>query len=95
MKFFSTPSLRKRISPLYADHLPEQVRYRDSAGNEQIVSTASATVDQLAFAIQLAAEEQSTFNRRRNALEDLYLNARKAGAIGADRLSDIAWKEQP
>lgn len=94
MKFFSTPSLRKRISTLYAEHLPEQIRYRDNTGTEQTVSTAAATLDQLAFAIQLAAEEQTTFSRRRTALEDLYLNARKAGAVGADRLSDIPWKEQ-
>ena len=55
--------------------------------------THTATLDELAFAIQLASEEQSIASRRRCALDELYINARKAGALGADRLTDIAWKE--
>ena len=39
------------------------------------------------------SEEQSIASRRRCALDELYISARKAGALGADRLSDIAWKE--
>jgi hypothetical protein len=47
----------------------------------------------LAFALQLASEEQSIVSRRRSAIEDLYQNARKSGALGAERMTDIAWKE--
>ena len=86
-------TLRKHITPFYGDHLPEQIRYRDRAGLEVVVPLHTATLDELAFAIQFATEEQCLVSRRRSALDELYINARKAGALGADRLSDIAWKE--
>jgi len=86
-------ALRKHITPYYGNYLPEQLRYRDRAGREVVIPTHTATVDELAFAIQMAAEEQSLASRRRNALDELYINARKSGALGADRLSDIGWKE--
>ena len=86
-------TLRKHITPFYGDHLPEQIRYRDRAGREVVIPTHTATLDELAFAIQMASEEQSIASRRRCALDELYVNARKAGALGADRLYDIAWKE--
>ena len=86
-------ALRKHITPFYGDHLPEQIRYRDRAGREVVIPTHTATLDELAFAIQFAAEEQSLASRRRCALDDLYINARKVGAIGSDRLSAIDWKE--
>lgn len=90
----NTSALRKHVTSFYADHLPEQLRYRDRAGQEVvIVPTHTATLDELAFAIQMASEEQSIASRRRSALDELYVNARKAGALGADRLYDIAWKE--
>lgn len=93
MKFFSKFPLRKRASSFYSDHLPTELRYRNNVGDEVTVAAENATVDELAFAIQLASEEQSTVSRRRAALEDLYQNARKSGALGADRITDIAWKE--
>lgn len=86
-------TLRKHITPFYGDHLPEQIRYRDRAGREVVIPTHTATLDELAFAIQMASEGQSLASRRRAALDELYLNARKSGAIGADRISDIGWKE--
>ena len=86
-------ALRKHITPYYGDHLPEQLRYRDRAGREMVIPTHTATLDELAFAIQMASEEQSLASRRRNALDELYINARKFGALGADRLTDIGWKE--
>ena len=90
----NTAALRKHLTSFYADHLPEQISYRDRAGQEVvIVPTHTATLDELAFAIQMAAEEQSIASRRRCALDELYINARKASALGADRLCDIAWKE--
>jgi len=85
--------LRKRITSFYADHLPEQIRYRDRSDHEVVTPTHTATLDELAFAIQFASDEQTIVSRRRAALEDLYLNARKSGALGADRMTDIEWKE--
>lgn len=89
----NTAALRKHLTSFYADHLPEQLRYRDRAGREVLIPTHTATLDELAFAIQMASEEQSLASRRRAALDELYINARKSGALGADRLSDIGWKE--
>lgn len=86
-------ALRKRITTFYGDHLPEQIRYRDRDGREVVIPTMTATFDELAFAIQMASEEQSLASRRRAALDELYITARKSGALGADRLSDISWKE--
>ena len=109
MKFLNKLGLRKRVSSYYADHLPSDIRYRNRAGEEVSVPIENATVDELAFAfsvpienatvdelafaLQLASEEQSIVSRRRSAIEDLYQNARKSGALGADRMTDIAWKE--
>ena len=86
-------ALRERITTFYGDHLPEQIRYRDRDGREVVIPTMTATLDELAFAIQMASEEQSLASRRRAALDELYITARKSGALGADRLSDISWKE--
>ena len=61
-------TLRKHITPFYGDHLPEQIRYRDRAGREVVIPTHTATLDELAFAIQMASEEQSLASRRRAAL---------------------------
>ncbi len=93
MKFFNKRVLRKRVGSFYADHLPSDLRYRNRAGEDVSVPIENATVDELAFALQLASEEQSIVSRRRSAIEDLYQNARKSGALGADRMTDIAWKE--
>ena len=93
MKFLNKLVLRKRVGSFYADHLPNEIRYRNRAGEDVSVPTESATVDELAFALQLASEEQSIVSRRRSAIEDLYQNARKSGALGAERMTEIAWKE--
>ena len=45
------------------------------------------------FAEYEAALETVGCDVRRCALDDLYVNARKVGAIGSDRLSAIDWKE--
>ena len=93
MKFLNKLVLRKRVGSFNSDHLPSDIRYRNRAGEEVSVPIENATVDELAFALQLASEEQSIVSRRRSAIEDLYQNARKSGALGADRMTDIAWKE--
>lgn len=85
--------LRKHITSFYSDHLPEQIRYRDRAGREALIPTLTATLDELAFAIQMAAEEQTMAHRRRTAMDEIYIKARKYGAMGSDRLADIGWKE--
>ena len=65
MKFLNKLVLRKRVGSFYADHLPDEIRYRNRAGEEVSVPTEKATVDELAFALQLASEEQSIVSRRR------------------------------
>ena len=85
-------SLRKQLPSLYAEHLPDELRYRRADGNVVVVALDAATVDELAFAIQTATEEASALNRRRNALEDLHTEARKRAARGTDRIADIAWE---
>ncbi len=93
MKFLNKFVLRKRVAAFYADHLPTEIRYCNGSGDEVSVPTENATVDELAFAVQLASEEQTAVSRRRAALEDLYQNARMSGALGADRMTNITWKE--
>jgi hypothetical protein len=93
MNFLNKLLPRKAVGALYADHLPKEILYRNRSGDEISVPTESATVDELAFALQLASEAQLIGSRRRAAIEDLYQNARKSGALGADRMTDIAWKE--
>ena len=85
-------SLRKQLPSLYAEHLPDELRYRRADGNVVVVALDAATVDELAFAIQTATEEASALSRRRNALEDLHTEARKRAARGTDRIADIAWE---
>lgn len=85
-------SLRAQLSPLYGDHLPDDIRYRTAAGHDVVVVLDAATVDELAFAIQTANAEALALSRRRSALEELYAEARKRAARGADRLANIAWK---
>ena len=70
MKFLNKLVLRKRVGSFYADHLPSDIRYRNRAGEEVSVPIENATVDELAFALQLASEEQSIVSRRRSAIED-------------------------
>ena len=93
MNTINTSTLRKRVSSLFAENLPEQIRYRDRDGHEVVIPTHTATLDQLAFNNKIDNDEQSLASRRRCALDDLYVNARKVGANGAERRSAIGWKE--
>ncbi len=84
--------LRKQLPSIYGDSLPTEIHYRNSDGNVVIVALDTATVDELAFAIQTANAEASALSRRRNALEDLHTEARKHAARGAEHIADIAWE---
>ena len=84
--------LRKQLPSIYGDSLPTEIHYRNTDGNVVIVALDTATVDELAFAIQTASVEASALNRRRNALEDLHTEVRKRAARGADRIADIEWE---
>lgn len=85
-------SLRKQLPPIYGEHLPDDIRYRDTDGRDVVVALDAATVDELAFAIQTANEEASAISRRRIALEELHTEVRKRAARGADRIADVAWE---
>ena len=84
--------LRKQLPSIFGESLPTDIHYRNADGNMVAVALDSATVDELAFAIQTASAEASALNRRRNALEDLHTEVRKRAARGADRIADIAWE---
>ena len=85
-------SLRKQLPSHYAEHLPDELRYRCADGQEVIVALDAATVDELAFAIQTANAESLALGRRRAALEDLHAEVRKRAARGADRIADVSWE---
>lgn len=85
-------ALRKQLSSIYGDHLPSEIRYRDTGGHEVVVALDAATVDELAFSIQTSNEEALALSRRRIALEELHTEARKRAARGADRIADISWE---
>ena len=93
MKFLNKLVLRKRVGSFYADHMPDEIRYRNRVGEDVSVPTESATIDELAFALQLPSGVQSIVSRRCSAFEDLYQKARKSGVLGADRMTAIAWQE--
>ena len=84
--------LRKQLPSIFGESLPTDIHYRNADGTMVAVALDSATVDELAFAIQSASAEASALNRRRNALEDLHTEVRKRAARGADRIADIAWE---
>jgi hypothetical protein len=81
--------LRQRAPSLYSEFLPADIRYRNAAGHSEIVALESATVDELAFAIQTLHREVSVITRQRVALEDLYTALRLRLARGADRVIDV------
>ena len=84
--------LRKQLPSIFGESLPTDIHYRNADGNVVAVALDTATVDELAFAIQTASAEASALNRRRNALEDLHTEVRKRAARGADRIADLAWE---
>lgn len=86
------PSLRKQLGSLYGEHLPDQIRYHRADGQQVVVALETATVDELAFAIQTANAESMALGRRRNALEELHTEVRKRAAHGADRIADVSWE---
>ena len=45
MNTINTSTLRKRVSSLFAENLPEQIRYRDRDGHEVVIPTHTATLD--------------------------------------------------
>ena len=84
--------LRKQLPSIYGESLPTDIHYRNTDGNVVIVALDTATVDELAFAIQTANAEALALGRRRTALEELHTEARKRAARGADRIADVAWE---
>ncbi len=85
-------SLRKQLPSIYGEHLPDEIRYRRADGQDVVVPFDTATVDELAFAIQTANAESLALGRHRTALEELHTEARKRAARGADRIADVSWE---
>ena len=59
--------LRQRAPSLYSEFLPADLSYRNAAGHTEIVALESATVDELAFAIQTLHREASVITRQRSS----------------------------
>ena len=67
----STPTvhqtLQKKIGSLYGDSLPTTIKFQDRLGNTMEKQLPDATLDEIAFSIQLLQTESSAILARRRA----------------------------
>ncbi|UXY16961.1 hypothetical protein N8I74_08115 [Chitiniphilus purpureus] len=63
--------LRQLLPSIYSNHLPDEIRYRRADSHDVVVPLDAATVDELAFAIQLVNVELLALGQRRDALEPM------------------------
>lgn len=83
-------NLRRHLGSYRGEFLPEQVIYLDRYGNLVAKPLLEASLDEIAFAIETLKAENVAIACRRDALEALYAQARKHGALGATPISQIA-----
>lgn len=83
-------TLQKQIGALYGDSLPATIKFQDRAGDIIEKELADATLDEIAFAMQLMHAESSAIHARRGALERLYNLAREHRCLGSDTVNVIA-----
>lgn len=90
----STPTLhqtlQKQIGSVYGDSLPTMIKFQDRAGDIIEKELADATLDEIAFAMQLLHAESAAIHARRGALERLYNLAREHRCMGSDTVNVIA-----
>ncbi len=90
----STPTvhqtLQKKIGSLYGDSLPTTIKFQDRLGNTMEKQLPDATLDEIAFSIQLLQTESSAILARRSSLERLYNLAREPACFGSDTVKQIA-----
>ena len=92
----TTPLQRLRESSYTLSELPESIRTGDVGEFSQPINKAinTATVDDIAFAIQSLSTESTALFRRLDALRQLHDRARRAGGLGADLAIESAMRVQ-
>ena len=83
-------ALQKKIGSVYGDNLPTTIKFQDHAGNLIEKELIDATLDEIAFAMQLLQAESSATHARRGALDRLYNLAREHRCLGSDTVNLIA-----
>ena len=83
-------ALQKKIGSVYGDSLPTTIKFQDRAGDIIDKELVDATLDEVAFAMQLLQVESSAIHARRGALERLYNLAREHRCLGSDSVNLIA-----
>ena len=83
-------ALQKKIGSVYGDSLPATIKFQDRAGDIIDKELVDATLDEVAFAMQLLQVESSAIHARRGALERLYNLAREHRCLGSDTVNLIA-----
>ncbi len=83
-------ALQKKIGSVYGDSLPASIKFQDRAGEIIEKALADASLDEIAFAMQLLQAENSAIHARRGALERLYNLAREHRCLGSDTVNVIA-----
>jgi hypothetical protein len=88
----TTPLQRLRAASYIMGDLPDSISTSDIGEFGQPISKAisSATVDDIAFAIQSLSDEADAVYRRVSALKNLHDRARRAGALGAELAVEAA-----
>ena len=82
--------LQKKIGSVYGDSLPATIKFQDRAGDFIEKELVDATLDEIAFAMQLLQAENAAIHARRGALERLYNLAREHRCLGSDTVNLIA-----
>ena len=83
-------SLQAKLGSYSGEYLATTLRYLDRYGNTVEKPLLDASLDEVAFAIQMLSAESSAIHRRRSALDSLYTIARDHGCLGADTVGAIA-----
>lgn len=80
-----------RKSSFSLSDLPDTIRIPSHPGrrDEAVKPTATATVDDIAFALIDLHQQSSALYREIEALRTVYDLARKSGAVGADTALDL------
>lgn len=83
-------ALQKKIGTVYGDSLPATIKFQDHSGNIIEKELIEASLDEIAFSMQLLQAESSVIHARRGALERLYNLAREHLCLGSDTVNLIA-----
>jgi len=83
-------TLQVKLGSYAGEQLATTLSYQDRYGNTVEKPLLDATLDEVAFAIQMLNSESSALHRRRRALDELYLLAREHGCLGAETIGTVA-----